>query len=126
MSLKAFTLTLSPWSSATYPDAVTLTAAGLPSGATATFSPATIAAGSGATPVTLTIQTGSQSGHNEAPLGSQPWAPVALGLVLLPILGFKSTRRGLMKTPRLQLLAAFAALFLALGSDRTSRRNSAA
>ncbi|WP_263366246.1 choice-of-anchor D domain-containing protein, partial [Edaphobacter bradus] len=59
-----FTLTFSPTGAATFPDALTLSASGLPSGATATFSPATIAAGSAATPITLTIQTSTQTAFN--------------------------------------------------------------
>jgi hypothetical protein len=53
----AFNLMLTPGSGTTYPDALALSATGLPAGATATFSPATIPAGNGPTPVTITIQT---------------------------------------------------------------------
>src|SRR6202012_5066960 len=53
----AFNLILAPGSGPTYPNALTLSASGLPAGATVTFSPATIPAGSGATPVTMTVQT---------------------------------------------------------------------
>jgi hypothetical protein len=60
---------------------------GLPTGSTATFSPATIAAGSAITPVTLSIQTANtQTAHNEQPTPGNPLAPVALGLLLLPFL----------------------------------------
>jgi sugar lactone lactonase YvrE len=55
-SSAVFSFTLSPTGSATFPAAITLSASGLPAGATATFSPATIAAGAGSTTVTLTIQ----------------------------------------------------------------------
>jgi hypothetical protein len=51
-----FTLTMSPAGAATFPSAVTLSLSGLPAGATYTFSPATLPAGSGTTTVTLTIQ----------------------------------------------------------------------
>ena len=51
-----FTLTMSPAGAATFPSAVTLSLSGLPVGATYTFSPATLPAGSGTTTVTLTIQ----------------------------------------------------------------------
>jgi len=50
-----YALTVSPAAGATLP-AITLAANGLPVGATATFSPAKITAGSGATNVTLSIQ----------------------------------------------------------------------
>jgi len=53
-----YTFTISPLAPATtFPAAVTLSASGLPSGATYSFSPASLAAGAGATTVTLTIQT---------------------------------------------------------------------
>ncbi len=55
-SSAVFSFTLSPTGSATFPAAITLSASGLPAGATATFSPATIAAGAGSTTVTLTVQ----------------------------------------------------------------------
>jgi hypothetical protein len=45
----------------TFPAAITLAAAGLPSGATATFTPSNIAEGAAATNVTLSIQTSSAS-----------------------------------------------------------------
>ncbi len=110
-----FTLTLSPGGSATYPDPVTFTASGLPPGATATFSPATIPAGSAATSVTLTIQTSnSQTAHNEKPLSGGPWAPVALGFLLLPLAGMKSVHRRLRQIPRLTV--ALAVMVLSLGA----------
>jgi hypothetical protein len=110
-----FTLTLSPGVSATYPDAVTLSATGLPPGATATFSSATIPAGSAATSITLTIQTSnSQTAHNEKPFSGGPWAPVALGFLLLPLAGMKSVHRRLRQIPRLTV--ALAVMVLSLGA----------
>jgi hypothetical protein len=55
-----YTLSVSPAPGTTLP-AITLTASGLPAGFTATFSPQTIAAGSGATNVTLSIQVPAQT-----------------------------------------------------------------
>jgi hypothetical protein len=107
-----FTLTLSPGGAATYPDALTLSATGLPPGATATFSPATIPAGSGVTPVTLTIQTSSQTARNEKPSSGGPFAPVALGFLLLPLAGMKSVRRRLRQMPRLTVAPAITVLSL--------------
>jgi hypothetical protein len=96
-----FTFTLSPTGSTVFPSAITLSASGLPTGATATFSPATIAAGAGATAVTLTIQL-PQSAANveqERPIGEMRQALaqktstpkpasklpfLALALILLP------------------------------------------
>jgi hypothetical protein len=108
-----FTLTLSPGGAATYPDALTLSATGLPPGATATFSPATIPAGSAATPVTLTIQTSSQTARNEKPSSGGPLAPVALGFLLLPLAGTKSVRKRLRQMPRLTVALA---MVLSLGA----------
>jgi hypothetical protein len=109
-----FTLTLSPGGVATYPDPVTFSATGLPPGATATFSPATIPAGSAAVPVTLTIQTSSQTALNEKPSSGSPFAPVAVGFLLLPLAGMKSVRRKLRQIPRLTV--AVAVMVLSLGT----------
>jgi NHL repeat len=109
-----FTLTLSPGGVATYPDALTLSATGLPTGATATFSPATIAAGSAVTPVTLTIQTSSQTARSEKPSSGEPFAPVALGFLLLPLAGMKRVRRRLGQMPRLTV--ALVVMVLSLGA----------
>ena len=47
--------------STTFPAAITLTASGTPPGSTATFTPGAVAAGLGATNVSLSIQTSSTS-----------------------------------------------------------------
>jgi sugar lactone lactonase YvrE len=108
-----YSLTLTPASGTTIPDAATLSATGLPTGATATFSPAMITAGSGTTTVMLTIRTSSnQTARNENPIPGAPLAPVALGLLLLPLAGMKSVRTRLRQIPCLPLLLAAAALFL--------------
>jgi hypothetical protein len=109
-----FTLSLSPAGAATYPDALTLSATGLPTGATATFSPATIPAGSAVTPVTLTIQTSSQTARNVQPLSGGPFGPVALGFLLLPLAGMKTVRKRLQLMPRLTV--ALAVMVLSLGA----------
>jgi hypothetical protein len=108
-----FALTLSLGGSATYPDALTLSATGLPPGATAIFSPATIPAGSAATSITLTIQTSNQTARNEKPFSGGPLAPVALGFLLLPLACIKTVRRQLRRMPR---LTALAVVILSLGA----------
>jgi uncharacterized protein YceK len=109
-SMATYSLTLTP-ASGTIPDEVTLSATGLPAGATATFSPATIPAGSGVTTIMLTIQTSSsQMARNENP--DMPWIPVALGFLLLPLVRTKSIRRRLRQLPSFPLLLAAAALSL--------------
>jgi hypothetical protein len=92
---------------------LTLSATGLPAGATATFSPATIPAGSAATAVTLTIQTSSQTARNEKPSSGRPFAPVALGFLLLPLAGMKTVRTRLRQIP--WLTVALAVMVLSLG-----------
>jgi hypothetical protein len=62
-----YTFTLSPVGSTTFPATVTLSASGLPTGATYVFSPATLAAGTGSTTVTLTIQLPQTAAVNEQP-----------------------------------------------------------
>jgi len=110
-----FTITLSPRGAATYPNALTLSATGLPPGATAIFSPATIPAGSAAAPVTLTIQTSnSQTARNEKLFSGGPLAPVALGFLLLPLAGIKTVRRRLRQIPRLTV--ALTVMVLSLGA----------
>ena len=82
--IATFALTLSP-SGATFPAAINLSVRGLPAGSVYTFNPATIAAGSGSTPVTLTI-TVSTLAANHVPQrpGSFPRAPLFLALLLVP------------------------------------------
>jgi hypothetical protein len=113
----SFSLILTP-TETTFPDAITFSVTGLPTGAIATFSPATIAAGSAVTPVMLTIQTPSTTtAHNEQPSSGNPLATVALGLLLLPLLGLKSARERLRQLPRLPpvLLAVGLSLGAVLG-----------
>ena len=83
-----FTLIVSPINAATFPAAVTLSVSGLPPGATVTFSPATLPAGSGTTTVTLTIQLPQTAAalHPTHDLGCG-LAPFALALLLLPFAG---------------------------------------
>jgi hypothetical protein len=106
-----FPLTLSPAGASTFPDPLTFSATGLPTGATATFSPATIPAGSAATAVTLTIQTSTQTSRNEKPFSGGPFAPVALGFLLLPLAGLKTVRRRLP-----QLTVALTVMVMSLGA----------
>jgi hypothetical protein len=109
-SMATYSLTLAP-ASGTIPDPVTMSATGLPAGATATFSPATIPAGSGATTIMLTIQTSSsQMARNENP--DVPWIPMALGFLLVPLVRTKPIRRRLSQLPFFSLLLAVSALSL--------------
>jgi hypothetical protein len=106
-----FNLTLAPGSGATFPDALTFSATGLPAGATVSFSPATIAAGSGVTTITMTIQTiKPQTARDAKPSGSL--GTMALALLLLPMVGIKTARRRLRMMPGLPVVLAAAALSL--------------
>jgi hypothetical protein len=108
--LLTYTITLTPRPLAKFIDAVTLSTSGLPTGATATFSPATVAAGSGTTTVTLTIQLPSQTASNKQPSSRRPLGPVAFGFLLLPLAGLKQVRRRLRQMPRLTALMLAMAL----------------
>jgi hypothetical protein len=78
------------------------------------FSPATIPAGSGATSVTLTIQTSNQTASNEKLLSGRPFAAVALGFLLLPWAGMKMVRRWTRQMPRLTV--GLVVMLLSLGA----------
>jgi len=75
-----------------YPGTVSFTASGLPSGATATFNPTTIAANGGKQTVTLDIQTAAFAKLETPSLGRKA-APLALALLLIPFFGVGRLRR---------------------------------
>lgn len=111
-----YALTLTPGAGSTLPNVVTFSITGLPTGATANFSPASLPAGSSATSVTLTIQT---SNTQAASTGRKSFtggnlATVALGILVLPLVGMRSSRRRL---PRIyQVFAPLLLAALALGT----------
>ncbi len=110
-----FKLTVAPVGSTTLPLAVNLTVSGLPPGATYTFSPTVIPAGSPATTVNLIIQTSSSSAAwNTEPQGYAPHSgmPILLTLLLLPLLGMQWLRQRMQTTPRLLAAVLFTALSL--------------
>ena len=79
---------------------------GLPKGTTFTFSPATIAAGSGTTTVTLSVTTSNTlSSANRVPAGTptpRRGAPIALGL--LGLIGLGAARKHGRKMPRMLMV----------------------
>ncbi len=111
-----YSLVVTPTTGPALP-AITFAASGLPAGATATFSPATITAGQGTTNVTLSIQTpAAQSARlvrKRELYGGLP--AVALCLLLMPF-GRRSRRFGkrLMRLSSLVLLLAGAASLVGL------------
>jgi sugar lactone lactonase YvrE len=124
----SFSLMLTPATGTTLADSITLSATGLPSGATASFSPAaTITVGNAATAVTLSIQTATaQTARNEQPRRGTPLAPVALGCLLLPLLGIKAARRLLRQSLPLMLLVVVLSLGTVMGISGCSGGSSSA
>ncbi len=109
-----YIITVTPVGGTILPSAITLAATGLPSGATYTFAPATIPSGSGATTTVLTIQTPALTASNNLPRGPAEHspAPMALGLLLLPLAAIKPARKRMQRMPRIWALLLFAVLGL--------------
>ena len=109
---------LSPLVTPTFIYDVTLTATGLPPGATYTFTPSIIPAGSGTLPVALTIQTviPTSAALRENPaIRTGRLAALALGL-LLPFAGARRVRARLKALPRSLTLLLFAVMSLGLAT----------
>src|SRR6266851_1301612 len=105
---------LAPVGSTTFLNDLNLTISGLPPGTTYTFTPASIAAGSGTTSVVLNIKTSSSlSAQNRLPQGdptsSHRGLPIALGMLGLAGLGV--VRKHGRRMPRMWMV-----LLLCLGS----------
>ncbi len=88
---------------------ITLTASGLPPGATAVFTPATIASGSSATSFSLAIKTVGPTAANLPPSSPMraPLLPVSAAVFLLPLMRNKRLRRRFARMPRTLLSALF-------------------
>jgi hypothetical protein len=73
-----------------YPGAVSFRVTGLPAGATASFTPGSVAVGGGATPVVMTVQTASATAQNKSnsPFGRG----IVLAFLLLPFVAKRSVR----------------------------------
>jgi sugar lactone lactonase YvrE len=84
-----------------YPGTVTFSATGLPTGATISFSPATVAANGGTAPISVSVLTAPQN-HAMNQRGDEA-APFALGLLVLPFAFFGRIRRRGIHTPLLLL-----------------------
>jgi sugar lactone lactonase YvrE len=94
----AYSLVVTPIITTTFPGAITLTFSGLPSTVTGTLTPTTIAAGSGTTPVSLSVtaETLLQIGRLQHPPAHHSplrYAPSALALLALPLAWFRRRKR---------------------------------
>lgn len=98
--------------SGVYPSTVNFTATGLPPGAAVAFSPAMIPVSGGAQTVTVSIQTSATTAVALLKSPIRGFAPIALGLLLLPFAGARHLRQS---SRRLARLGPFA-LLLAVGS----------
>jgi len=106
-----YTLQVQPQVATTFLYNVSFAATGLPAGATATFSPATLPAGGSMTNITMTVKTATTA-MNEPPPSPFERLPLALGF-LLPLLGTRAVRRRLRQIPPYLGVALFAVLSLA-------------
>ena len=91
-----FPLQVSPGNAGIYPGVVTFSVAGLPAGATAIFSPATLAPESGARTVSLTVQTSSAGPATTASVAQRlkpALGEAVLALVLLPLARARRLRK---------------------------------
>jgi hypothetical protein len=105
-----YTIQVQPQVATTFLYSVGFTASGLPAGATATFSPATLAPGGAMTNITMTVKTVTTASNTPPPSPFER-LPLALGL-LLPLLGTKAVRRRLRQIPPFLGVALLAAISL--------------
>ncbi len=89
--------------------AITLTTSGLPPGATAVFTPATIASGSGATAFSVVIKAPASKASNTPPSSPvrAPLLPITAAVFLLPLLRNKRLRARFRRMPRTLLSVLF-------------------
>jgi hypothetical protein len=107
----AYTIQVAPAVASTFLYTVSFAASGLPAGASATFSPATLQAGGKTTNITMTVTTSGAALKTSQPLPFER-LPLALGL-LLPLLGAKAIRRRFRHIPPFLGVALLAVLSLA-------------
>jgi hypothetical protein len=99
---------------ANYPGPVVFAASGLPSGASVTFSPSSIAADGGKQTVTVSVKTAAFA-NLEFPSIGRKLAPLALALLLIPLLGAGRLRRQGRRLSRLACLLLLLGCTLAGG-----------
>ena len=88
-AMATYNFALAPLSGS-YPGPVSFSVTGLPTGATASFTPGSVAVGGGATPVVMTVQTASATAQNKSnsPFGRG----IVLAFLLLPLVAKRSVR----------------------------------
>lgn len=95
-----YTISVAPATGTRLLNAITFSVSGVPAGDTYTFNPVTLPAGGSLMTTVLTIQTAaSTTAHNRNPNRSLP-APLALGLLLLPVAVTNKARRSLHRLQR--------------------------
>ena len=87
-AMATYNFALAPLSGS-YPGPVSFSVTGLPTGATASFTPSSVAANGGATPVMMTVQTAAATAHNNSPFGRG----IVLAFLLLPFVAKRSVRQ---------------------------------
>jgi hypothetical protein len=105
-----YTLQVAPTVANAFLYTVSFTASGLPAGAVAVFSPATLPAGGKTTNITMTVAT-AKTALNAPPPSPFARLPLALAL-LLPLFGAARVRRRLRQIPPLLGVALLAVLGL--------------
>ena len=109
----SYTITLTP-AGATFSNAVSLSVSGLPTGVTASFTPASINAGAGASTSVLTLNASAQARMEKS---KAPWegmsTSIALALLLLPMTFSRRVRRF---TQRHTSTSGWAIVFFALAA----------
>lgn len=110
-----YKLSFAPSAGSTFPSDITFAISGLPAGFNASFSPASIPAGSAATDVTLSVAVPTTAALHSAPLpvGNSNKSPLLLSLAVLPLFGLRRVRRAF--GSRLLILALAVIGTLALG-----------
>jgi YVTN family beta-propeller protein len=102
-----------------YPGPVSFSVTGLPAGATASFTPGSVAAGGGATAVVMTVETASATARNLG--GGIPFGRgIVLALLLLPFVAKRSVREKLNGSMLLLVLLMAGVLATLTGCSSTS------
>jgi hypothetical protein len=104
-----------------YAGQVNLSVTGLPAGASASFTPSTVAVGGGETPIVMTVQTAATTAHNSNPFGRG----IVMALLLLPFGMKRSIRKRLNGWMLLSLLLLIGttATLSGCGSNSSAMQN---